>query len=137
MKRVKIRLINEINEYCEYNKIDVNEFVNKCIEIGFNISKYGYSPIDNMKREKNIIENKNSSTDEKKRTTEKTKESVLHEVESAKEEDIVNEDDGKHEEQIVEQTEQRGTEHKEEIKSIKEDVTEVKPKKRRVKIIKN
>ena len=135
MERIKIKLIKEISEYCEYNNIDINDFVNKCIDIGFNVSKYGYSPIDNMKKEKNNIKN-NIENNEKESTRKEIKESVLNEDETAKEKNIVNEDNGKHEEQTVRNTEERETGVKEEIKRDEEAV-EIKPKKRRVKIIKN
>ncbi len=135
MKRIKINLINEITEYCKYNKIDVNEFVNKCIDIGFNVSKYGFSPIDNMKREKNINKN-NILSNEKESTTKKIEENVFYENESSREKNIVNEEKGEYGDKIVRQDEESRTEHKEEIKLV-EKVDEVKPKKRKVKIIKN
>ena len=135
MKRIKIKLIKEISEYCEYNNIDINDFVNKCIDIGFNVSKYGYSPIDNMKKEKNNIKNK-VENNEKESTRKEIKESFLNKDETAKEKNIVNEDNGKHEGEAARNTEERKTGIKEEIKRDEEAV-EIKPKKRRVKIIKN
>ena len=69
-------------------------------------------------------------------TRKEIKESVLNEDETAKEKNIVDEDNGKHEEQTVKNTEERETGIKEEIKRD-EEIVEIKPKKRRVKIIKN
>lgn len=45
-----------IRSYCEENGIDdVNAFANRCTMQGFNIVKYGTSPMDNVKRENNGI----------------------------------------------------------------------------------
>ena len=88
-----------------------------------------------MKKEKNNIKNK-VENNEKESTRKEIKESILNEDETAKEKNIVNEDNGKHEEQTVRNTEERETGIKEEIKRDEEAV-EIKPKKRRVKIIKN
>jgi hypothetical protein len=40
------RLRNSVNEYCEINKIDnIDEFIYSCFIQGFNIKKYGISPL--------------------------------------------------------------------------------------------
>ena len=49
------KLIKEITEFCYLNDIeDVEKQINACLRKGFDILKYGTSPIDNYKIEKNI-----------------------------------------------------------------------------------
>ena len=51
-KKIKESII----QYCKINDIEyVNSFMNNCLIQGFNIVKYGNSPIDNLKREKEGI----------------------------------------------------------------------------------
>lgn len=45
----------EIEIFCRLNKIDdVESFREECLKQGFNIIKYGISPQDNFKKENNI-----------------------------------------------------------------------------------
>ena len=45
-------LENQIKEYCEVNEIhDVEAFAIRCLKQGFNIVRYGLSPLDNINRE--------------------------------------------------------------------------------------
>lgn len=47
------QLIDEIKKYCLFNNIeDVDGQIDACLRKGFDILKYGLSPIDNYKREK-------------------------------------------------------------------------------------
>ena len=49
----KTKLDSEIIEYCELNDIkNVNKFIYDCLLSGFNIVRYGSSPLDNIKRQK-------------------------------------------------------------------------------------
>lgn len=61
-------LEKNIRDYCELNDIDdVNAFANRCALQGFNIVKFGTSPMDNINREINGIKDikKNGSTKKK------------------------------------------------------------------------
>lgn len=52
----KSKLGAEIMEYCELNNInDVSKFTYDCLLSGFNIVRYGNSPIDNIKRQNGEI----------------------------------------------------------------------------------
>ena len=52
-KRMNQQLIDEIKKYCLFNNIeDVDGQIDACLRKGFDILKYGLSPIDNYKREK-------------------------------------------------------------------------------------
>ena len=130
---IEIKKIDGIIEYCKLNSLDLDDFVNKCVNIGFTIERYGYSPIDNFRRENNIILNKVEN--EKESTREKIEERVLNEVETTKEKNVVNENDGKHEEQTVRDTGEKKTDNKEEIEKNKEKPKKVN-KKRKIKVIK-
>ena len=45
-------LEKQIKEYCEMNDIsDVEGFINRCLKQGFNIIRYGLSPMDNIERQ--------------------------------------------------------------------------------------
>lgn len=45
-------LEDEIKKFCEINNItDYNDFFVSCIRNGFNIAKFGTSPMDNFKKE--------------------------------------------------------------------------------------
>ena len=60
------KLEKDINEFCELNGIDnIQEFKYSCLLNGFNIERYGMSPIDNINREKTNIA-KQGSTEKKK-----------------------------------------------------------------------
>lgn len=65
---LKPSLCKAIAEYCEVNKIDdVNAFANRCATQGFNIAKYGLSPVDNIEREnKGIKDFKNEGRKKRK-----------------------------------------------------------------------
>lgn len=55
-------IMKEIKEYCELNNIsDVDEFSYMCLVTGFNITRYGVSPGDNIKRQ-NVTESKVEDT---------------------------------------------------------------------------
>jgi len=59
---IKNTLEKSIRSYCKLNEIkDVNDFANRCALQGFNIIKFGTSPMDNIIRENNgikdIVEN--------------------------------------------------------------------------------
>ena len=130
---IEIKKIDGIIEYCKLNSLDLDDFVNKCVNIGFTIERYGYSPIDNFRRENNIILNKVEN--EKESTREKIEERVLNEVETTKEKNVVNENDGKHEEQTVRDTGERKADIKEEVECVEEKPKKV-TKKRKIKVIK-
>ncbi len=50
------KLSKAIQEYCEINSIeDVSSFANKCTLNGFNVVKYGTSPMDNIRREESGV----------------------------------------------------------------------------------
>lgn len=54
-----LKSFNNINEdikkYCEMNNIsDIDAFTLKCLIQGFNIIKYGLSPVDNIKKQNKI-----------------------------------------------------------------------------------
>ncbi len=47
------KLCTEMVKYCELNGInDVNEFANNCTQQGFNIIRFGFTPKDNLMRQK-------------------------------------------------------------------------------------
>ena len=53
-------LEKEISAYCKMNDIeDIIEFTNKCTRQGFNIIKFGTSPLNNINREANGIKDFN------------------------------------------------------------------------------
>lgn len=53
---IKPTLEKAIRDYCELNEIDdINAFANRCATQGFNIVKFGMSPLDNINRETNGI----------------------------------------------------------------------------------
>lgn len=55
----RILLEKEIKEYCQLNGIkDSSKFITQCMLIGFNISKYGTSPGDNIRRQNGINDTK-------------------------------------------------------------------------------
>jgi len=65
-------LVKEIKEYCKLNNIeDIDRFINSCLRKGFNILKYGLSPIDNFK-----IENEIYDTEKSKRNSLKENETI-------------------------------------------------------------
>lgn len=51
-------IYKEIEEYCVINGITNTEaFIEKCLQQGFNIIKFGLSPADNVRRERDGIIN--------------------------------------------------------------------------------
>ena len=61
------KLIQEITNFCKLNDIeDVEKQINACLRKGFNILKYGTSPIDNYKIEKNIYGTEDGKRDSPK-----------------------------------------------------------------------
>lgn len=63
----------EIKEYCKLNNInDVAGFITQCLLQGFNTFKFGTSPSDNIKREKNEIEHKPTNREKKNKEQELT-----------------------------------------------------------------
>lgn len=61
------KLIKEITNFCKLNDIeDVEKQINACLRKGFDILKYGTSPIDNYKIEKNIYGTENRKRDSPK-----------------------------------------------------------------------
>jgi hypothetical protein len=45
MLNIKESLFSDIKSYCKLNNVeDINDFINRIIEIGFNIEKYGAAP---------------------------------------------------------------------------------------------
>lgn len=67
------KLCTEIIKYCELNNInDVNEFTNNCTQQGFNIIRFGFTPKDNLMRQKlGIKEPDKINQDETKKLEEK------------------------------------------------------------------
>ena len=49
-------LYQDIKEYCELNNIKTNVFINKILKKSFMIEKFGESPFENIKKQKDIIE---------------------------------------------------------------------------------
>jgi len=50
------KLEKEIKQFCEVNNLDINEYTQKILRIGFNVDKYGNRP--DFKKESKIIEKK-------------------------------------------------------------------------------
>ena len=75
-------LHKSILEYCKMNLIkDVDSFIVRCMTNGFNILRFGISPTDNMKREKEGIKDFKPEKKTRKKPEEKKEE------ESSKEEE--------------------------------------------------
>jgi hypothetical protein len=54
---IKENILKEIKQYCGLNNIDdIDTFINKIILIGFNIEKYGSSPIQTKTIQEKIVE---------------------------------------------------------------------------------
>jgi hypothetical protein len=54
---IKENILKEIKQYCELNNIDdIGTFINKIILTGFNIEKYGSSPIQIKPTQEKIVE---------------------------------------------------------------------------------
>lgn len=61
-------LEKSIKEYCKLNNIDdINNFSKRCLQLGFNITKFGIDPKDNINRENlGIIDDAPKIEEEKK-----------------------------------------------------------------------
>lgn len=47
------KLLKDITQYCEYNNIEnINEEINKFLQIGFNVVRYGTAPFQEYVEEK-------------------------------------------------------------------------------------
>ena len=111
-----MNLKKEIETFCRLNKIDDVEFFREeCLRQGFNIIKYGISPQDNFKKENNINTIVKDDVREEKRDKSEhvndTSNSDVQEVSLKRENEILP------------------------VTSNKENVE--KPKKKKIKIIKN
>ena len=52
------KLEKEIKDFAKLNEVqDIDNFIIECLRDGFNIAKYGYSPIDNFKKENKPFKN--------------------------------------------------------------------------------
>lgn len=70
-------LEKSIKDYCQINNIDdIDSFSKRCLQQGFNIVKFGTSPLDNIQREKNGI----FDVEKEKRTHAKNKKSLAEEA---------------------------------------------------------
>ena len=60
-----MKIKEEIEKYCNLNSINnIDDFINDCLTIGFNVKKYGYSPQNNFNIEQNVISKiKNNNED--------------------------------------------------------------------------
>lgn len=75
------KLYNNILEYCKLNHIeDIESEINKLIEIGFNVDKYGNKPFVKFQQE-------NAVADETKNNIEETKSETIDESSIQSEED--------------------------------------------------
>ena len=51
-------LEKEIKDFAKLNEVkDINDFIIVCLHDGFNIARFGYSPIDNFKKENKPFKN--------------------------------------------------------------------------------
>ena len=44
-------ITDKIKDYCEYNAIDYDEYIEKCLTVGFNVIRFGASPVERIKME--------------------------------------------------------------------------------------
>jgi len=59
------KLYLDIKEYCQINGVDdVDKFINKCTLQGFNIVRFGFTPKDNVNREKLGIREPDDNTND-------------------------------------------------------------------------
>lgn len=73
-------LIKNIKEYCDLNKKDFDNELNKIIKIGFSITKYGYSPFQKMKEQSNLKDNDIKKTEIIEKKEEITKINIEEEI---------------------------------------------------------
>jgi hypothetical protein len=68
------KLFEEIDEYCKLNDIlDIETFKLKCMQVGFNIEKYGVSPKDNVNKEHQQETKKEPQKKEETKVVKKTR----------------------------------------------------------------
>lgn len=96
-------LEKQIRQYCELNEIDdINAFANRCLSQGFNIIKFGTSPMDNIKREINGIKDIKNERNKKIKPSREEKEERRTE-ETVKAEPITKEEIKKEEVKVEEE----------------------------------
>lgn len=89
-------LEKSIKEYCKLNNIDdINNFSKRCLQLGFNITKFGIDPKDNINRENlGIIDDAPKIEEEKKtrklRVSKKKIEENDQSIEKGNNKDVVN-----------------------------------------------
>lgn len=68
-----MKIKEEIEKYCNLNSINnIDDFINDCLTIGFNVKKYGYSPQNNFNIEQNIISKIENNDEDKTPIIDKT-----------------------------------------------------------------
>lgn len=94
MEKIEIdkSLEKQIKEYCKINDInDINKFVNRCLLQGFNILRYGLSPMDNMYRQNNGIKdfnNEENTNELSRKDSGEQKESKVEEYKHSEEKEV-------------------------------------------------
>lgn len=89
-------LEKSIKEYCKLNNIDdIDNFSKKCLQLGFNITKFGVDPKDNINRENlGIIDDAPKIEEEKKirkpRVSKKKIEESDQSIEENNNKDVIN-----------------------------------------------
>lgn len=89
-------LEKSIKEYCKLNNIDdIDNFSKRCLQLGFNITKFGIDPKDNINRENlGIIDDAPKIEEEKKtrklRVSKKKIEENDQSIEKGNNKDVVN-----------------------------------------------
>jgi hypothetical protein len=81
-------LEKEIKDFAKLNDVqDIDDFVIECLRDGFNIAKYGYSPIDNFKKENKPFKNEEYVEEkiESKRKIERIEETPIERTERQEE----------------------------------------------------
>ena len=68
-----MKIKEEIEKYCNLNSINnIDDFINDCLIIGFNVKKYGYSPQNNFNIEQNVISKIEKNNEDKTPIIDKT-----------------------------------------------------------------
>lgn len=68
-----MKIKEEIEKYCKLNFINnIDDFINDCLTIGFNVKKYGYSPQNNFNIEQNVISKIKNNNEDKIPIVDKT-----------------------------------------------------------------
>ena len=81
-------LEKDIKDFAKLNEVqDIGNFVIECLRDGFNIAKYGYSPIDNFKKENKPFKNEDYVEEkiESKRKVERIEETPIERTEQQEE----------------------------------------------------